>query len=79
MQDSIGDLRAHGEHTILVSTSDESHALAVLVLDRAVCAAERTPDGIRVTLRPGQDAEVAASAVTRRLVDAGVNAQVVRL
>jgi hypothetical protein len=68
-----------GEHTILVSTSDESHALAVLVLDRAVCAAERTPDGIRVTLRPGQDTEIAASAVTRRLVEAGVSAQVIRL
>jgi hypothetical protein len=70
---------AEGEHTILISTGDESHALAVLVLDRAVCATERTPDGIRVTLRPGQDAEIATSAVTRRLVEAGVSAQVIRL
>jgi hypothetical protein len=66
-----------GEHTILVSTSDESQALAVLVLDRTVCATERTPDGIRVTLRPGQDAEVAATAITRRLIEAGVDVRLI--
>jgi hypothetical protein len=65
-----------GEHTLLVSTSDQSQALAALVLDRAVCAVERTADGILVTLQPGQDAEVAVSAVTRRLVEAGVDAWV---
>jgi hypothetical protein len=68
-----------GEHTILVSASDESRALAVLVLDRTVCASERTPDGIRVTFRPGQDVDAAASAVTRRLLEAGVRARVIRL
>jgi hypothetical protein len=78
MQNSIGELWAEGEHTILVSASDESRALAVLVLDRAVCAVERTADGIRVTLRPDQDAEVAARAVTRRLSEAGVDVRVIR-
>jgi ABC-2 type transport system ATP-binding protein len=73
MQGSIADLHAEGEQTILVSTSDESQALAVLVLDASVCAAERTPAGIRVTLRPGLDPDVTAGEVTRRLVEAGVD------
>jgi ABC-2 type transport system ATP-binding protein len=73
LQGSIADLYAEAEHTILVTTSRESEAMAVLVLDAVVCAAERTPDGIRVTLRPGLDAEAAAGEVTRRLVEAGVD------
>ena len=73
LQGSIADLHAETEHTILVSTSDESQAMAVLVLDAVVCAAERTQDGIRVTLRPGLDAEAAAGEITRRLVEAGVD------
>jgi ABC-2 type transport system ATP-binding protein len=73
LQGSIADLYAETEHTILVTTSRESEAMAVLVLDAVVCAAERTPDGIRVTLRPGLDAEAAAGEVTRRLVEAGVD------
>jgi ABC-2 type transport system ATP-binding protein len=73
LQGSIADLYAETEHTILVTTSHESEAMAVLVLDAVVCAAERTPDGIRVTLRPGLDAEAAAGEVTRRLVEAGVD------
>jgi ABC-2 type transport system ATP-binding protein len=56
LQGSVTDLYAETEHTILVTTSRESEAMAVLVLDAVVCAAERTPDGIRVTLRPGLDA-----------------------
>jgi hypothetical protein len=70
---------AESECTILVSTNDESQTLAVLVLDRDVCAAERTADGIRVTLRPGQDAEVTASAVARRLAESGVDVRVTRV
>ena len=73
LQGSIADLHAETQHTILVTTSRESEAMAVLVLDAVVCAAERTPDGIRVTLRPGLDAEAAAGEVTRRLVEAGVD------
>jgi hypothetical protein len=68
-----------GEHTILVSTGDESQALAVLVLHSAVCAAERTSDGIRVTFRGGQDAEVAVGELTRRLMEAGLRVRVTRL
>jgi ABC-2 type transport system ATP-binding protein len=73
LQGSIADLRAESEQTILVSTSDESQAMAMLVLDAVVCAAERTQDGIRVTLRPGLDAATAIGEVTRRLVEAGVD------
>ena len=77
--DSVGQPSAEDAHTIIVSTSDESHALAALVLDRAVSAAERTPDGIRVTLRPGQDADAAAAAVTRRLMEAGADVRIIRV
>jgi ABC-2 type transport system ATP-binding protein len=73
MQGSMAELAAHGEQTLLVSTSNEPQALAVLVLDRTVCAAERTADGIRVTLRAGLDASAAAGGVTRRLVEAGLD------
>jgi ABC-2 type transport system ATP-binding protein len=73
LQGSIADLNAQSEQTILVSTSDESHAMAVLVLDAAVCAAERTQDGIHVTLRSGLDASAATGEITRRLVEAGVD------
>ena len=73
LQGSIADLHAETDHTVLVATSDESKAMAVLVLDPGVCAAERTPDGIRVTLRSGLDAEAAAGDITRRLVEAGLD------
>jgi len=73
MQGSITELRAEAEQTILVSTSDESQALAVLLPDGTVGAAERTPEGIRVTLRPGLEANAAAGEVTRRLIEAGVD------
>jgi ABC-2 type transport system ATP-binding protein len=73
MHGSIADLRAESEQTIFVSTSDESQAMAVLVLDAVVCAAEKTQDGIRVTLRPGLDAAATTGEVTRRLVEAGVD------
>ena len=73
MQGSIADLHAGGEQVVLVSTTDESQAMATLVLDAAVCAAERTEEGIRVTLRPGIDAAAATGELTRRLVTAGVD------
>jgi hypothetical protein len=77
--DSIGQPGTVDPYTILVSTSDESHVLAALVLDRVVSAAERTPDGIRVTLRPGQDTDAAAAAVTRRLRQAGADVRIIRV
>ena len=73
LQGSIADLRAESEQTILVSTNDEAGALAVLVLDAVVCAAERTQEGILVTLRRGLDPAAATGEVTRRLVEAGVD------
>jgi hypothetical protein len=66
-------------HTILVSASDESRALAALVLDRAVHAAERTPHGIRVTLRSSRDPDTTVSAVARRLMEAGVDVRITRV
>ena len=72
LQGSIADLHAQSEQAILVSTNNESHAMAVLVLDAGVCAAERTEEGIRVTLRSGIDAAAATGEITRRLFEAGV-------
>jgi ABC-2 type transport system ATP-binding protein len=72
LQGSIADLHAGSEQSILVSTNDESQAMAVLVLDAVVCAAERTEEGIRVTLRPGLDATAVTGEITRRLVEAGL-------
>ena len=72
LQGSIADLHAGSVQSILVSTNDESQAMAVLVLDAVVCAAERTEEGIRVTLRPGLDATAVTGEITRRLVEAGL-------
>jgi ABC-2 type transport system ATP-binding protein len=72
LQGSIADLHAGSVQSILVSTNDESQAMAVLVLDAVVCAAERTEEGIRVTLRPGLDADAVTGEITRRLVEAGL-------
>ena len=72
LQGSIADLYAGSEQSILVSTNDESQAMAMLVLDAVVCAAERTESGIRVTLRPGLDATAVTGEITRRLVEAGL-------
>jgi ABC-2 type transport system ATP-binding protein len=72
MQGSIADLARGGEQTILIATSDEERALALLGENRAVASAVAETEGIRVRLRPDVEAEPAADDLGRRLVLAGL-------
>ncbi|MDP9232583.1 MAG: ABC transporter ATP-binding protein [Actinomycetota bacterium] len=72
MQGSLADLARGGERTILIATSDEERALALLAENRAVASAVAEADGIRVSLRPDVEAQPAADDIGRRLVLAGV-------
>jgi ABC-2 type transport system ATP-binding protein len=68
MQGSIAELAAGGEQTILVATSDDGQALAILADHRAVASATAAPDGIRVRLQTDVEGEPAADDIGRRLV-----------
>jgi ABC-2 type transport system ATP-binding protein len=72
MQGSIADLARGGTQTILIATSDEPRALALLAENRAVASAVAEADGIRVSLRPDVDTGPAADDLGRRLVLAGL-------
>jgi ABC-2 type transport system ATP-binding protein len=72
MQGSIADLARGGTQTILIATSDELRALALLAEHRAVASAVAEADGIRVSLRPDVETRPAADDLGRRLVLAGL-------
>jgi len=72
MQGSIADLARGGEQTILIATSDEERALALLAENRAVSSAVAEAEGIRVSLRTDVETQPAADEVGRRLVLAGL-------
>jgi ABC-2 type transport system ATP-binding protein len=72
IQGSIAALAAGGEQTILIATSDDRQALALLGEHRAVASATGESEGIRVTLRPDVEADAAADDIGRRLVLAGL-------
>jgi ABC-2 type transport system ATP-binding protein len=72
MQGPIAELAGGGEDTILIATSDEERALALLAENRAVASAVVEANGIRVRLRPDVEAEPAADDLGRRLVLAGL-------
>jgi ABC-2 type transport system ATP-binding protein len=72
MQGPIAELARGGEETILIATSDEERALALLGENRAVASAVAEASGIRVRLRPEVEAEPAADDLGRRLVLAGL-------
>jgi ABC-2 type transport system ATP-binding protein len=72
MQGSIAELARGGEETILIATSDEERALALLGETRAVASAVAEANGIRVRLRSDVEAEPAADDLGRRLVLAGL-------
>jgi ABC-2 type transport system ATP-binding protein len=72
MQGSIAELAAGGEQTILIATSDEERAVALLAEHRAVASATAAAEGIRVRLRTDVEAEAAADDIGRRLVLAGL-------
>jgi ABC-2 type transport system ATP-binding protein len=72
MQGPIAELARGGGETILIATSDEERALALLDENRAVASAVAEANGIRVRLRPDVEAEPAADDLGRRLVLAGL-------
>jgi ABC-2 type transport system ATP-binding protein len=72
MQGSIAELAAGGEQSILVATSDDARARALLAEHRAVESATSEPDGIRVSLHSEVEAEAAADDIGRRIVLEGL-------
>ena len=70
VQGSIADLAAGGKQTILIATSDEHQALAILSEHRGVKSAVAEADGIRVTL--SAHSVGAQDDISRRLVLAGL-------
>jgi ABC-2 type transport system ATP-binding protein len=72
MQGSLADLARGSEQSVLVATNDDDRALAVVSGQRAVKSATRGPDGIRVVLDAGAEAQPAADEVGRTLVLAGL-------
>jgi ABC-2 type transport system ATP-binding protein len=72
MQGSIADLARGTEETILIATSEEERALALLGENRAVASAVAEANGIRVRLRPEVEPGPAADDLSRRLVLAGL-------
>jgi ABC-2 type transport system ATP-binding protein len=73
IQGSIAELNAGGEHALLVATNDDAHAMARLVVDGTVASAERSAEGIRITLRPGSETAAVAAAINRTLVTSGID------
>jgi ABC-2 type transport system ATP-binding protein len=72
MQGPLADLARGSEQSVLVATNDDDRALAVVSGQRAVKSATRGPDGIRVVLDAGAEAQPAADEVGRNLVLAGL-------
>jgi ABC-2 type transport system ATP-binding protein len=70
-QGTIAEL-AGGEQALLIGTSDDQEALAIVSCHRAVEAIELDPDGIRLRLLPDVEADAAADDIGRRLVEGGV-------
>jgi ABC-2 type transport system ATP-binding protein len=71
-QGAIAALAAGGEQAIVLSTSDDQEALAIVSMHRAVDAIDIAPDGIRITLLADVDPVVAADDISRRLVEGGL-------
>jgi ABC-2 type transport system ATP-binding protein len=69
-QGPIAELAATGKQTILIATSDDEQALAILSEHRAVESVTIESAGMRVTLDPESDA--AGDDISRRLVLAGL-------
>src|SRR6266487_885905 len=70
VQGSIADLAAGGKQTILIATSDEEQALAILSEHRGIKSAVAEANGIRVTL--SANSVEAQDDISRRLVLAGL-------
>jgi ABC-2 type transport system ATP-binding protein len=71
-QGTIDDLAHGGEQALVIATSDDDEALAIVACHRAVETIDLDADGIRIRLLPDVDADAAADDIGRRLVEGGV-------
>ena len=71
-QGPIAELAAAGGHAVLIATSDDEEALAIVSCHRAVDGIDLAPEGIRVSLIADVDGEAAADDISRRLVEGGL-------
>jgi ABC-2 type transport system ATP-binding protein len=73
MQGSLAELKG-SRQTILIGSNDGIRAQALLAAHPAVRSAAKTPEGIRVTLRPDSPAtaEDVTADINRRLIEAGL-------
>jgi ABC-2 type transport system ATP-binding protein len=71
-QGSIAELASGGAEAILVATSDDEEALAIVSCHRAVGGIDIAEEGIRITLLPDVEPDAAADDIGRRLIEGGV-------
>jgi ABC-2 type transport system ATP-binding protein len=71
-QGSIAELAERAEQAILVATSDDEEARAIVSMHTAVAAIDLDAEGLRVALLPDVDAGAAADDISRRLVEGGL-------
>jgi ABC-2 type transport system ATP-binding protein len=71
-QGPIAELAGAGGQAILIATSDDQEALAIVTCHGAVDGIDVAPEGIRVTLLAHVDGEAAADDISRRLVEGGL-------
>ena len=72
MQGSIAELASGGEQAILIATSDDARALAILAEHRAVASASPGPGGIRVRLQTDVEAVAVTDDIGRRIILGGL-------
>ena len=71
-QGTIAELARGGEQALLVATSDDEEALAIVSCHLAVQTIDLDADGIRIRLLPDVDADAATDDIGRRLIEGGV-------
>jgi ABC-2 type transport system ATP-binding protein len=71
-QGTIAELARGSEQAILIGTSGDEEALAIVSHHRAVATVDRASEGLRITLLADVDADAAADDIGRRLVESGL-------
>jgi len=68
----VNSLAVRGDQALVIGTSDDEEALAIVSCHRAVATLDLAADGIRIGLLPDVDADAAADDIGRRLIEGGV-------
>jgi ABC-2 type transport system ATP-binding protein len=71
-QGTIAELAGGERRGLLIGTSEDQEALAIVSCHRAVDAVDLDADGIRLRLLPDVDADAASDDIGRRLIEGGV-------